>query len=170
TLMMKSKPWWKSFFSWGVVLGGLGVGGVLVVLLITALILLHPAGLRIMAATPVVTLIPAPTLTPAIAIPTNGISTATPTLSPSQQSPASGSIQIGTYVQIGDTGGAGLRIRSDPGVSSSALFLGLESEVYQVTKGPQQKDGYTWWYLVAPYDKNRSGWAAANYLVVIQRP
>ena len=167
---MKNKPWWKSFFSWGVVLGGLGLGGVMIGLLIAGIILIRPTGLQTAAATPMVTLIPAPTLTPAISVPTIGTSFVTPSPSPSQHSPSIGPIQIGTYVQIGDTGGAGLHIRSDPGVSSSALFLGMESEVYQVTKGPEERDGYTWWFLVAPYDNNRSGWAAANYLVVIQRP
>ena len=169
---MKRKPRWKSYFSWGVVLGGLGLAGLMVGLLVAGLILLKPVGSpsQSAATTPMVTLIAAPTLTPVISIPTTGASTATPTSDPSQQPPPSGPIQIGTYVQIGDTGGAGLRLRSDPGVSSTPLFLGMESEVYQVTKGPQQKDGYTWWFLVAPYDKNRSGWAAADYLVVIQRP
>jgi hypothetical protein len=167
---MKNKSWWKSNFSWGVLLGGLGLAGLMVGLLIAGLILLRPSEFQTVGATPIVTLIAAPTLTPVISIPTARATDATPTSSPSQQSSSSGPIQIGTYVQIGDTGGAGLRLRSDPGVSSTPLFLGMESEVYQVTKGPQQKDGYTWWFLVAPYDKNRSGWAAADYLVVIQRP
>jgi hypothetical protein len=74
------------------------------------------------------------------------------------------------YVQISSTGGSGLRLHAEPGTSSKALFLGMESEVYLVQDGPQQKDGFTWYYLVAPYDKSRSGWAASNYLVVIQKP
>ena len=163
---------WKSYFSWGVILGGLGLAGLMVGLLVAGFVFLRPIGspLQAAGATPIVTLIAAPTLTPVIAISTAVTSVPTPTPGPSQEPSRSGPISIGMYVQIGDTGGAGLRLRSDPGVSGPPLFLGINSEVYQITEGPQQKDGYTWWHLVAPYDKNRSGWAAANYLVVIQRP
>ena len=72
------------------------------------------------------------------------------------------------YVQIYGTGGDGLRLRSEPGIESSILFLGYESEAFQVTDGPQLVDGYTWWYLTAPYDKERSGWAVADFLRVVQ--
>jgi hypothetical protein len=33
-----------------------------------------------------------------------------------------------------------------------------------VEDGPQEVDDFTWWYLVAPFDETRSGWAVANYL------
>jgi hypothetical protein len=49
-------------------------------------------------------------------------------------------------------------------------FLGLEAEVFQVSDGPRQVDGYTWWFLVAPYDASVQGWAVANYLAVVQNP
>jgi hypothetical protein len=74
---------------------------------------------------------------------------------------------IGSYVQINRTGGLGLRIRSGPGTSSPQLFLGMDAEVFEITEGPIDADGFTWWNLVAPYDKNRSGWAASDYLDVI---
>jgi hypothetical protein len=31
-------------------------------------------------------------------------------------------------------------------------------------------DGYVWWYLVAPYDETRVGWAAADFLSYIAEP
>ncbi len=34
----------------------------------------------------------------------------------------------------------------------------------------KQADGYTWWYLVAPYDSTRAGWAAADFLAVVPSP
>ncbi len=79
-------------------------------------------------------------------------------------------IWIGSYVQINGTGGVGLRLRAQPGLKGELLFLGEEAEVFQVRDGPRQADGYIWWYLVAPYDKTRAGWAAADYLIAIPTP
>ncbi len=79
-------------------------------------------------------------------------------------------ISNGMYVQIQGTGGDGLRIRRAAGINSDPLFLGMESEVFQVRDGPEQADGYTWWYLVAPYDESRKGWAASKYLAVVAAP
>jgi hypothetical protein len=81
-----------------------------------------------------------------------------------------GQIGVGAYVQITGTEGAGLRIRSAPGLNSDTVFQGQEAETFQVTDGPQQADGYTWWYLVAPYDKTRAGWAAADFLAAVPAP
>ena len=79
-------------------------------------------------------------------------------------------INLGMYVQISGTNGEGLHLRTAPGKNSTPRFLGMEAEVFHVEDGPQYMDGFTWWYLVAPYDKNRSGWAVSNYLVIIQKP
>jgi hypothetical protein len=79
-------------------------------------------------------------------------------------------IAIGAYVQITGTGGDGLRLRSGPGLTSEQLFLGEDAEVFQVRDGPQEANGYIWWYLVAPYDESRAGWAAANFLAVVPPP
>jgi hypothetical protein len=82
-----------------------------------------------------------------------------------------GGIGVGMYVQITGTDGQGLRLRAGPGVGEAALFLGMDAEVFEVRDGPRNVDGYTWWYLTAPYDEKRSGWAAANYLTVVsERP
>jgi hypothetical protein len=35
---------------------------------------------------------------------------------------------------------------------------------------PRELDGYTWWYLVAPYDEARAGWAASDFLTYIPAP
>ncbi len=118
--------------------------------------------------TAVVQVIPAPTSTsPSVAtIPP------TPTTKPELSTPeANSQIKIGDYVQISNTGGDGLRVRSGPGTSNPPLFLGMESEVFKVTDGPKESDGYVWWNLAAPYDANRKGWAASNFLsVVAQQP
>jgi hypothetical protein len=109
------------------------------------------------------TMIPAPTHTPnATAAPAIDPLT-TPTL-------AAGAIGIGSYVQISDTEGEGLRIRVTPGLNSETVFRGEEAEVFLVKDGPQTADGYTWWYLVAPYDETRAGWSAADFLAVVPSP
>lgn len=100
-------------------------------------------------------------------------STATPAPTPTPGGTATvppGQIGIGGYVQITGTQGAGLRIRSAPGQGSDTVFLGEESETFQVKDGPQQADGYTWWYIVAPYDNQRAGWAAADFLAAVASP
>lgn len=109
------------------------------------------------------TMIPAPTHTPA--------ATATPTLDP-LASPTFDpeTIHIEGYVQINGTGGDGLRIRSAPGLGSETVFRGEEAEVFLVKDGPRETDGYIWWYLVASYDDTRAGWAASEFLAVVPSP
>ena len=81
-----------------------------------------------------------------------------------------GQIGVGAYAQITGTEGAGLRMRREPGQAAETVFVGEESEIFEVKDGPQQADGYTWWYLVAPYDETRAGWAAADYLAGVPAP
>ena len=101
-------------------------------------------------------------------------STATPSPTvvptPAVTSTPNGQIGVGAYVQITGTQGAGLRIRKDPGQSGDTVFLGEEEETFVVKDGPKQADGYTWWYLVAPYDDTRAGWAAADFLAAVPPP
>jgi hypothetical protein len=77
-------------------------------------------------------------------------------------------IQVGKYAQISGTGGAGLNVRSDPGLNGKMIFLATESEAFRVIDGPVSQDGLIWWKLSTPYDNERQGWAAADYLVLIQ--
>lgn len=111
------------------------------------------------------TVIPAPSSTP--------LTPPTATLDPAFQptpTPAPGEIAIGGYVQIAGTDGEGLRLRNEPGLNTTPLFMGFDSEVFMVRDGPMQADGYTWWYLVAPYDETRAGWAAGDFLEVVPSP
>jgi hypothetical protein len=98
--------------------------------------------------------------------------TPSPTLDPALVSPTPDPTQIsvGGYVQISGTEGEGLRIRAAPGLNSDTVFFGEESEVFMVRDGSQTMDGYVWWYLVAPYDETRAGWAAADFLAVVPSP
>ena len=110
---------------------------------------------------------------PALATPTVWVAvvprpsaTPTPTATPA---PDAG-FAVGRFVQVADTGGVGLRFRAEPGLSGKVLFLGLDSEVFRIEDGPAEADGYVWWYLVAPYDPTRAGWAAQDFLQPIETP
>jgi len=109
-----------------------------------------------------VTMIPAPT----------GTSGAppTPTIDPFASPTSPAGIAIGNYVQITGTEGQGLRIRREPGLGGEFQFLAYDSEVFVVQDGPREVDGYVWWYLTAPYDETRVGWAAADFLTYIPEP
>lgn len=113
----------------------------------------------------VVTLIPGPTSTPLIP-PTETVS-----MLPVPTSTAlPNTIAVNGYVMIAGTEGSGLRLRNAPGLQSELLFLGNDSEVFKVKDGPVQADDLTWWYLEAPYDTTRTGWAASDYLTVVASP
>jgi hypothetical protein len=148
-----------------VILGGLGFACLLIVITMAVFALTASPRSDLEAAPAALTLIPAPTSTP--------LFTATPTPDPlAQFTPTipANYIAVGSYVQITGTGGDGLRIRSTPGLAGQFLFLGEDSEVFKVEDGPKDLDGYIWWYIVAPYDTSRAGWAAANFLSVVPPP
>lgn len=112
------------------------------------------------------TVIPAPSATP--------LPPFTPTIDPNAPTPTpaltDGQITVGSYVQIKGTEGQGLRIRTTPGLTSEQLFSGYDAEVFLVKDGPRQADGYTWYYLVAPYDNTRAGWAVSDFFDIIPPP
>jgi hypothetical protein len=92
--------------------------------------------------------------------------TESPTLPPSTVE----RIEIGELVTVSNTDGDRLRIRTQPGLSSEIGFLAYENDVFQVENGPVEQDGYTWWFLVNPYDSSKSGWAVENYLRRMENP
>ncbi|MEW6716364.1 MAG: hypothetical protein AB1345_02500 [Chloroflexota bacterium] len=102
-----------------------------------------------------------------------------PTSSPTESStnaqsvptlPSAGDLFIGAYVEVTGTEGAGLRVRAEPGLEGKVLFLGLDAEVFIIQDGPREKDGFVWWYLVAPLNPELNGWAVANYLSLVYNP
>jgi hypothetical protein len=153
----------SQLFNRWVFLGAILVAGLL--LLITAISIGFTSPLQSSDAGFVpadLTVIPAPTAT--------SNAPPTPTIDPFAPTPVPTGIAIGNYVQITGTDGEGLRLRSEPGLNSSPVFLGFDSEVFIVRDGPVASDGYVWWYLVAPYDETRVGWAAADFLSYIPSP
>ncbi|NIM92673.1 MAG: hypothetical protein GTO18_03025 [Anaerolineales bacterium] len=90
------------------------------------------------------------------------VPTETPTLPPDSSS--SPTFAIGELVMVSGTGGAGLRIRSAPSLSARVIVLGEDNAVFEVRGGPIKGNGYTWWFLVSPYDDEEQGWSVADYL------
>ena len=147
-----------------VIIGTLAVAGILLIITFIIIGWTSPRFSPDVGFAPAdLTMIPAPTHTPNVtAVPTND-PLITPTL-------AANTIGIGGYVQISGTEGEGLRIRQTSGLNADTVFRGEESEVFVVKDGPQTADGYTWWYLVAPYDETRAGWSVADFLSVVPSP
>ena len=142
-----------------VFLGLLGFG-----IIVASLYIFKPGAANAPVPTAVLTVVNAPTSTP---LGNQSLFNTATSTEPTAVLSIDG-ISQDEYVQITGTGGDGLRLRSSPGTNEPVLFLGYKSEAFKVTGGPEQVDGYTWWYLTAPYDQNRSGWAAANFLQVVQ--
>jgi hypothetical protein len=152
----------------GAVIFGLGIFAVLVAILWSA----KAAQTAQTPATAIIKVIDAPTQTPIGLVLTP---TPTPTLKPSSSQAAltpvgNASIVIGDYVQVSGTGGDGLRLHNTAGVSSKVNYVAIESEVFLVKDGPIDADGYIWWELEDPYNKNAVGWGVSNYLAVVQNP
>ncbi len=159
----------RNLFNYKVILGSLLLAGLLLFATFIYIFWLDPVLFNPPPYSPasVFTIIPASTSTPRFVTPSPMSISPTP---PPTSTPLPGTIALNTYVQITGTDGDGLRIRVSPALSSDPLFLGFDSEVFLVTDGPSQADGYTWWYLTAPYDQTRSGWAVVNYLSFVPSP
>lgn len=147
-----------------VMIGTLGFAGILLLITLIVIGWTSPRFSPDVGFAPAdLTMIPAPTHTPNVTVAPTNDPLITPTLD-------STSINVNGYVQITGTEGEGLRIRSAPGLNTETVFRGEETEVFVVRDGPQSADGYTWWYLVAPYDETRAGWGAADFLAVVPSP
>ncbi len=158
----------KNILTGKVLIAALAIAGVLLCISLVYILVRRPAAPipDLTSSSAALTVIPAQTSTP-LALPP----TLTPIAPTGMPSPtlAPGEIALGVYVQP-STGGEGLRIHTDPSLNATLAFSAFDSEVFQVTKGPEQADGYTWWYLTASYDASRAGWAVQDFLTVIPSP
>lgn len=161
--MKRNKSWLATRWNGWVALGAVGIALVLCLLWAGVVWLTLPRGGQAPTATAELVVIAAPTATATLS--PEEMPTATPTPPVTIDG-----IGVGVYVQITGTDGDGLRLRSGPGTDQPPVFLGMDAELFQVQDGPKMADGFTWWYLVAPYDQNRKGWAASKYLAVVPQP
>lgn len=143
---------------WG--LAGIVVGGVAFAGLVVFASLNRNANSGI-SALPELTIIPRNTDAPILIAPTaQGTESAIETQIPFENV----TYAQGDLVEVSGTGGAGLRLRIAPDLDAAVNILALEHEVYEVRGGPTEADGYTWWFLVNPYDNGIQGWSVANFL------
>jgi len=150
----------RELFNRWVILGAVGLAGLLLLIMAISIGLTSARQTSNVGFAPAdLTVIPAPT----------GTSGAppTPTIDPFASPTAPAGIAIGNSVQITGTEGQGLRIRAEPGLGGEFQFLAYDSEVFVIQDGPREVDGYIWWYLTAPYDETRVGWAAADFLTYV---
>lgn len=166
---MRTRLLLKPYLNVWVIGGGIGFGLLMLGGAFALAFWSRPEPTPALLSTPVLNIIPAPTQTPVLptSIPQPS-TTPEPTQPPLPPAPVG--LVVGAYVQITGTGGDGLRLRSEPGLSGTILMLGAESEVFEVRDGPRSADGYEWWYLVGLYDNTRRGWGVSNYLGVVQKP
>ncbi len=159
----------KSFWNIKIFLGVMLMTSLLMCAALLLILWARPAAYAtdLMPGPAALTIIPAPTSTLRFVTPSLTISPSVPV---GTFTPPPGILAVGAYVQIGGTNSEGLRLRAGPGLNGKPLFLGFDSEVFQVRDGPRGMDGYIWWYLTAPYGETRSGWAAQDYLTVIPSP
>lgn len=147
--------WWAA--------GGAAFGGVvlLVLFLITGA---RRAAQSVPLASPVVTVFSVPTVTRTPVVTPTLTPAPSPTLPPTSDPNTVLAFRPGDLVEVFGTGGDGLRLRSAPDLEAAVNLLGLESEVFEVSSGPQQADGYVWVYLVNPFEATENGWAVADFL------
>jgi len=148
----------------GVIVGSVVIGGGLILFLMLLINWNRPYQEQSGKVTAALTIIPAPSAT--VTAITN--SEEFPIGSPDPDLLPLDDLRIGTFVKVSGTEGAGLRLRSEPGLDSESQYLGLEDEIFKIENGPIEKDGYRWWYLTAPFDSSRNGWAVSIYLRIDQ--
>ena len=165
---MKSRSIIRAIFSPWVLAGAVTLAVLLMCATLSLLWVTRPDEAATGPSTAVLSVIQAPTVTPVVDTPTPPLAQASAEALP--PSPFPGAFGVGAYVQISGTEGEGLRLRSAPGLQGNVEFLALESEVFQIRDGPRDADGYTWWFVVAPYDETVQGWAVSNFLKVVQNP
>lgn len=158
----------RSLINLKVLIGAALVASCLLTVLLVYVYIARDEKPQVAESTAVLHVIAAPSATPLL--PLASATPSPPPISQTTETWSDGILSIGAYVQITGTGGDGLRLRADPGLSGTVRFLAIDGEVFQVLDGPQAVDGYTWWFLQAPYDPNVEGWAVDDFFVVVQNP
>ncbi len=67
------------------------------------------------------------------------------------------------FAQVGNTGGAGVNVRGNPGLSSTIIALVPDESRVTLMEDMQEVDGYTWQRVILA--DGRQGWIAVNFLI-----
>ncbi len=159
---MVSKLWSSSAALWAV--GGTLVGLFVLLVLIVVSAIGRNGAASPLVPTPIVTVLAVPSPTPS-PMPTSTLPP-TPTEAPTAPTdPGAGEgFGVGDLVEVYGTAGDGLRLRASPALDAVINMLGVENEVFQVSDGPVDADGFTWWYLENLVDQRKNGWAVGSFL------
>ena len=160
--LMDFRLFFRSILNPWVIFGAVAIGLLLLASTIIFVGMTRPGTVSIEPGTAVVNMISAPTDTP---VPPTGTANIEPT-----QPPSVDGLFVGADVIISGTGGDGLRLRFTPGLDGKVRILGAEGEAFQIKDGPEESDGYVWWYLESKADAQRRGWAVANFLKLADAP
>ena len=107
------------------------------------------------------TVIPAPTLTPTV------YATKVPQTLDIHYVSEDG-LSVGMTVAVYDTGDTGLSVRPQPGLGGYLNFVAYEGERFVIVDGPDSRNDYIWWKLESPDDPDRTGWAVSDYLKAVE--
>lgn len=107
------------------------------------------------------TVIPAPTLTPTV------YATRVPQTLEIHYVSEDG-LSVGTVVQVYDTGSTGLSVRPQPGTGGYLNFVASEGERFKIIDGPDSRNNYIWWKIESVNNPDRNGWAASDFLRAVQ--
>jgi hypothetical protein len=156
------KPWaWDGGCLWsgiGVIFGGIALGLVFVFVSLTRVSRVEQER------EPEITVIAPATKTPMMDLTTSESGEEILEMTATADFGISEVFSEGDLVEVYDTEGQGLSLRSAPGITSVISEYGLEREVFVIFGGPVNADGYTWWYLVNPYDDTKQGWGVGRFL------
>ncbi|GAB4529270.1 MAG: hypothetical protein Kow0063_06180 [Anaerolineae bacterium] len=124
-------------------------------------------------ATPTAETVVITTPTPPLALPTSTLpptaEVVLPTDTPEPGPPSE--IQVGGYVRIVNTDGAGLSLRAGPGTNNARLVVADADAILPVIDGPRDDEQgetdengnvYQWWFL--RYTDGTEGWGRADFL------
>jgi hypothetical protein len=91
-----------------------------------------------------------------------------PTVVPTATLPP-GEFRPGVIVEVVGVGLNGLNIRAGAGTGAVLLFVAPERTRFMIMSGPQNASGLEWWEVREVNAPNRTGWAARNYLQVVDQ-
>ncbi len=89
------------------------------------------------------------------------------TLSPGtttqEQIPTQPATPVSIFAKVGNTSGAGVNVRSDPGLGATIIAQISDDSRVTLLEDSQDVDGFTWQLVVLP--DGRRGWIAINFLI-----
>jgi uncharacterized hydrophobic protein (TIGR00271 family) len=119
--------------------------------------------------TPTQTSTPKPTPTLTQTIPPTGTATPTPTpTSTFTPTPTPTATPTPVLVEVGGTGGEGVWMYRQPGLSGGKITAWPDRTVMNVVAEPVALDGYVWIPVLDP--RGRLGWIPEEYLIYLGRP